>query len=480
MLVSAIIHNSLKIPDWKSFKEDIRLIYEHCRKYTNGKNADYIPQLATVEPEQWGVSVCTVDGQRLDLGDCDVPYTIQSTSKPFTYCLARSLHSEQKTHTHVGREPSGQMFNAITVDSKGRPHNPMINAGAIVTAGLIDPASSVEKRLNAVLSMWQRATADSDLPKVCNDTYRSESGTANRNRALSYFMADTGAFPTPPEGIESTLALYFQACSILRNSAQQAVAAATLAAGGVCPLTSDRVFNPGTVQNCLSLMLTCGMYDYSGEFAYHIGIPAKSGVAGAVMLVIPDVMGICTWSPRLDKFGNSVRGIEFSKLLTRVYNFHQYDIRRERDFNSEAVRWNNNAKPKSSNVGEDEFAKKDPINKDGEKAFAMPHLFAAAAGDLPRLRSLAAQGLDISAPDYDGRTAIHLACAEKQEKLVLWLLARGDAPVDAADRFGHTPLEEAKRVGADRVCEILQAYKNKESLQRFYDDMDDEDHSTQV
>jgi glutaminase len=214
-----------------------------------------------------------------------------------------------------------------------------------------------------------------------------------------------------------------------------AVVAASLANAGVCPLTEDPVFSAGTVQSCLSLMSSCGMYDFSGEFAFTIGLPAKSGVSGAVMLVVPGLMGICVWSPRLDEQGNSVRGIEFCRKLVAEYNVHVFD---------------------SLITGHGHSAKRDPRRKKNqteiERVVALT--WAASQGDLTEVRALIASGVEPGTADYDGRTALHLAAAEGQLEVVRYLLAAGARP-EPVDRWGGTPLSDAEGNGHTQVVELI-------------------------
>ena len=214
-----------------------------------------------------------------------------------------------------------------------------------------------------------------------------------------------------------------------------AVAAASLANAGVCPLTEDSVFTPGTVQSCLSLMSSCGMYDFSGEFAFTIGLPAKSGVSGALMLVVPGLMGICVWSPRLDELGNSVRGIEFCRKLVTAYNVHVFD---------------------SLVAGHGRSAKRDPRRKKNQSRIegVVALTWAASQGDLTEVRALVAAGVEPGTADYDGRTPLHLAAAEGQPEVVSYLLALGADPTPQ-DRWGGTPLSDAEGNGHTQVAELL-------------------------
>ena len=322
-LIEKAVKVAMVIPDFKSFCKEITKLYEDIKSIRGGEVADYIPQLKKVDEDAFAISICTVDGQQFSIGDDEIKFSAQSTCKPINYCLALDECGEDKVHEYIGREPSGHGFNEITLNSENKPHNPMINAGAIMACSLIKPGLSSASRFDYVLDSWQRLAGGRSLG-FSNSVFLSERDTSNRNFALGYFMKDQGGFP---EGVnlEKILNFYFQCCSIEVDSRAQASVAATLANSGICPLTEDKVFSADVVKNCLSLMFSCGMYDYSGEFAFKVGLPAKSGVSGSLMLVIPNVMGICIYSPRLDKLGNSVRGIEFCKRLIKNYNFHNFD-----------------------------------------------------------------------------------------------------------------------------------------------------------
>ena len=211
--------------------------------------------------------------------------------------------------------------------------------------------------------------------------------------------------------------------------------AATLANAGICPTTGERVLEPDTVQKCLSLMYSCGMYEFSGEWAFTVGLPAKSGVSGVVMIVVPNVLGLCVWSPRLDAQGNSVRGVEFARELVRVFNFHYYD-----------------------NLVGGLHGKQDPrIPRNRQQRNVLVDLcWAASEGDLDGLRRLVLQGAEIDAADYDGRTALHLAASEGRDEIVSFLLEQGVNPAPI-DRWGGTPLDDARRERHERVARLLES-----------------------
>ena len=325
-ILKQILTRDCIIPRFDEFTDKIKDIYNETIEHSDGNNADYIPQLSRVNPEQYGISICTIDGQRFNVGDTDNEFTVQSCCKPINYGIAMENLTEEYVHKYVGREPSGQSFNELLLNKKGIPHNPLINSGAIMTTSMLFPEEELSTRFEKLIEVWTNLSGNLYKINFNNPVYLSEKKTADRNYALSYFMNEKNenkktGFPDNTD-INETLELYFQSCSIEVNTKILSIVAATLANGGINPFTGKEIFSSETVKNILSVMLTCGMYDYSGEFAFKIGIPAKSGVSGSIMIVIPNVMGICVWSPRLDDIGNSSRGIEFCKKLGSLFNFH--------------------------------------------------------------------------------------------------------------------------------------------------------------
>jgi glutaminase len=286
---------------------------------TTGKVADYIPELAKADPEWFGISLVTVDGKMVEVGDTSQAFTIQSLSKPFVYGLALEHHGREQVLKKVGVEPSGEAFNSIVFDEQSnRPFNPMVNAGAIATAGLI-PGKDLTERVNLLLDMFHRYTGS----KVHIDpaVFLSERSTGHRNRAIGHLMLNFGMIG---DRVEETLELYFQECSVLVNCNNLAMMAATLANHGVNPQTGIRAVAEEYVKDILAVMYTCGMYDFAGEWAYSVGLPAKSGVSGGILAVVPGRMGVAVFSPRLDGKGNSVRGIQVFQELSRNYGFHVF------------------------------------------------------------------------------------------------------------------------------------------------------------
>ena len=303
------------------FRNTLRDMHATFRSLDDGRVADYIPELATADPSWFGVAATGArDGQMFEAGDSEHEFTIQSISKPFVFGLALEDHGREAVSRRVGVEPTGDAFNSIIKLDEGshRPHNPMVNAGAIATAALIKGDTPVE-RLNRLLDMFGRYIGR--RPKVDVTVFASERQTGHRNRAIAHLLLN---FRMLPPTVEEVLDLYFQQCSILVTARDLAMMAATLANGGVNPVTGVRAIAPEYVQDLLSVMYTCGMYDYAGQWAYEVGLPAKSGVAGGVLMVVPGRMGVAVFSPPLDSHGNSVRGVAMCRELSRRFGLHSF------------------------------------------------------------------------------------------------------------------------------------------------------------
>jgi glutaminase len=295
----------------------------HCKfkELASGTVASYIPELAKADPNWFAIVACTPDGQVYEVGDFDQLFTIQSVSKPFVFGMGLNDHGREFVNARVGVEPTGDAFNShITLDQASkRPHNPMVNAGAIAMASLVKGGSPTE-RLNHMLDTFSRYVGHK--VNVDMSVFMSERSTGHRNRAIAHLMLNFGMIDS---NVDEVLDLYFQQCSILVNCRDLAVMAATLANNGVNPLTGERAVDQQYIKDILSVMYTCGMYDYSGEWVYRVGLPAKSGVGGGIIAVVPQQLGIAVFSPLLDPRGNSVRGIEVCKELSQRFRLHLFD-----------------------------------------------------------------------------------------------------------------------------------------------------------
>ncbi len=289
-------------------------------KNNDGEIATYIPELSKANPEHFGICLATKDGRIFESGNSDQLFTIQSISKPFTYGMALEVFGQQKVSQHVGVEPSGDAFNSIELESgTNRPFNPMVNAGAITVSSLLYQHYGDE-----ALDIMLKRFSDAAGRQLCVDeaVYQSEARTGHRNRAIAHLLLNFGMVD---ENIEPALDLYFKQCSILVNCKDLAVMSATLSNLGKNPVTSKEVYDISCVRDMLSIMLTCGMYDYSGQWAYKVGIPAKSGVSGGITAVVNRQLGLACYSPKLDKRGNSCRGIDACISLTNELGLHAFD-----------------------------------------------------------------------------------------------------------------------------------------------------------
>ncbi len=284
-----------------------------------GELASYIPELAKADPRWFGICLVTMDGVAYTVGDTDPMFTMQSISKPFVYATALADRGMQVVAGKVGVEPSGDAFNSISLHSQtGAPLNPMINAGAIATTSLVagEATEAQWRRIESSIAAFVGRDVHVD-----ESVYRSESATGFRNRAIAWMLKNFGIIDGEPM---ATLENYFRQCSLLVNVRDLACMAATLANGGVHPLTGQRALPAEHVERVLSVMATCGMYDYAGSWLYEVGMPAKSGVSGGIIAVVPGRFGIGIFSPLLDEKGNSVRGIAACKSLSEDFGLHVF------------------------------------------------------------------------------------------------------------------------------------------------------------
>lgn len=295
-------------------------LYEKYRPVTTGALASYIPELAQVEADRLGIAIVMAGGFAYAAGDAGAPFTIQSVSKPILYGLALQDRGREAVLARIGVEPSGEAFNSINFDLKhNRPFNPMVNAGAIAATSLIH-GDTPEIRFARIMDMFRAFTGH---PLAIDQAvYRSEAATGHRNRAIAYLALNAGMI----EGdADAHLDLYFRQCAIVVTARDLAVMGATLANGGVNPVTGERALAAEYVRDLLSVMTSCGMYDYAGEWELRVGLPAKSGVSGGIMAALPGALGIGVFSPRLDQHGNSFRGLRICEDLASQLHLHMLD-----------------------------------------------------------------------------------------------------------------------------------------------------------
>ncbi|MCG7520779.1 glutaminase [Ruegeria sp. Ofav3-42] len=278
-----------------------------------GKVAQYIPELATVDLNQFGIAVAPVDGNPVSAGNADTLFSIQSISKVFSLTVALKRVGATLWQ-RVGREPSGDPFNSIVQleHERGIPRNPFINPGAIVVADVLLEGKTANEAVEDVLALCRDLAEDSSI-QVDDAVADSEMRTGSRNRALAHFMEAEGNLRAP---VEEVLSLYFRQCSIAMSCHQLAVAGRYLAAAGQNPVDGSTVLSAQRARRVTALMMMCGSYDASGEFAFRVGLPAKSGVGGGILCIVPGIASVTAWSPGLDPKGNShLATIAFQELV---------------------------------------------------------------------------------------------------------------------------------------------------------------------
>jgi glutaminase len=297
----------------------VREAYDKFRSDTSGKNADYIPYLAQVDPKLFGVSIVTTDNQVLNVGDVNYAFSIQSISKVFTLALAMEELGPDRVYQRIGSEPTGRAFNSVVavVDMPTHTGNPLVNAGAIATTSLISGRDEDEK-WNKILAFYGKAAGEKLA--LIDEVYKSEAATNAGNKALSMLLAKyERIYADPFESVD----IYTKQCSVGVNATQLARMGATLANNGINPATGERVIKSDDIPFILSTMTMAGLYDSSGYWAWHVGLPAKSGVGGGIVAVVPGKGAIAVFSPRLDDAGNSVKA---QKVIEYVANKLDFDL----------------------------------------------------------------------------------------------------------------------------------------------------------
>ncbi|GAA4774501.1 hypothetical protein GCM10023200_03740 [Actinomycetospora chlora] len=301
-------------------QEQLEAVHDHHSDAHEDDIVSIALPAAEGEEDVFGLAGTAVDGTQWTVGDCEFRFPLQSISKVVTYALALEDNGRETTLRHVGVEPSGDPFHSITFDDEHqRPHNPMVNAGALVAAYLVHGDTAAEK-VDRILARLRAFTGVGDLA-VDGDLLADQLAAADRNLAISYLMRSLGMIAG---SIEDNLLVYLSMCSVRLTTCELSVLGATLANGGTNPLTGENALDPQHVRDVVSVMMTCGMYDAVGEWTTDVGIPAKSGVSGGIVAVMPGRLGLATFSPGLDAHGNSVRGQAVFRELSARYGLHMF------------------------------------------------------------------------------------------------------------------------------------------------------------
>jgi glutaminase len=306
--------------EWNELRRTLQHQVEASRLQTErGRVAAYIPELGKAPRDALGISLMKEDGQTLTAGDCGLRFTMQSISKVFTFILALMDRGEDVVFSKVGKEPTGDDFNSmlkLELVEPGIPFNPLINAGAITISSLIAGRDADEKA-ERILHFLRRLSGNTEL-SVHPDVYRSESETAHRNRSLAYFLKDNGVLQGD---VEHILDVYFRHCAVEVSCSDLARMGLVLAFNGVDPISGDTLIPRRYVQIAKTFMITCGMYNASGAFAIGVGLPAKSGVSGGILTLVPGRYGIGVVGPALNRKGNSVAGVHLLERLSERFDW---------------------------------------------------------------------------------------------------------------------------------------------------------------
>eukprot|EP01061_Rhynchopus_euleeides_P005265 TRINITY_DN1451_c0_g2_i1.p1 TRINITY_DN1451_c0_g2~~TRINITY_DN1451_c0_g2_i1.p1 ORF type:complete len:957 (+),score=337.46 TRINITY_DN1451_c0_g2_i1:185-2872(+) len=322
-VLRAVVFEKLPVPSWNHFVRSVGQMFEEVLATENdGATAQYIPELRDADSSPFAVSICTALGQECHFGEYEEKFSAQSTAKTFAYTMALQAHGAGEVHSFVGQEPSGRAFNDFALTRDKHPFNPVTNAGSIVTCTMVEPKhGSIEERMTLFRKFLSDLSGGMDI-RDCLDVYRSEQKCAYNNYALANFMRAENTFPphvTTHSELSQAVNFYLRVCSTEVSTKTLARIASTYANCGSSPLSGRHIVNESDVRQTLQILYSCGMYDFSGEWACTIGMPAKSGVSGNIMIIVPGVLGMCVWSPKLDNIGNSVRGIRFAKLFSEKF-----------------------------------------------------------------------------------------------------------------------------------------------------------------
>ena len=290
--------------DKQTVRAAVEAAYDRCKEEQGGKNADYIPYLAGVPSTLFGIAACLPDGDVVAVGDTDYVFGIESVSKVPTAILAMDQYGAKEILDRIGADATGLPFNSIMalLLEKEHPSTPLVNAGAISACSMIRPTGDADGKWRAIVSFVADLTGSK--VEVIDELYRSETATNFNNQSIAWLLKNYARIYDDPE---LSLDLYTRQCSLGVTARQLAVMAATIASGGVNPLTRKEVFKPGLAPKITSMMATVGFYEHTGDWLFTTGLPAKTGVGGGIMGVVPGVMGLAAFAPPLDEAGNSVK-----------------------------------------------------------------------------------------------------------------------------------------------------------------------------
>ena len=479
VIIKAILGNMV-IRDFKLFSKHIKEIYQTVKdeeddgKLMKNLVHEFREGKGKQDGNEFGVALCTIDGQEIAEGDAFLDIPLMETVKPLLYALAMEDSGIDEVHKYVGIEPTSSDptgFDLLQPTSHGdshdetqaqpTPYNPFTDSGGLTICSMIGKGHRSQEaffedkgtRFKHVLSSLRRLAGSRGRFGFANPIFLAQKERGLQVKAVSHYIKGMGCYP-PSVDPDSSAEQYFEARAIKTSCASLAVCAATIANGGICPLTNELCLQPEVVSNTIRQMYSSGMNAYAGEWQFNVGIPASCGSSGLMLLVIPKVCGICIYSPKINEYQVPYRGVRFSKLLTKKYRVNIFD---------QLVFGNNPNSLMTDMDDEDSSGKKledvdlTKEEKERKEMISFSLLSAASTGDVAKLKMLIARGVDINVADYDKRTALHLSCSEGQLEATRFLLENGADPT-ANDRWRGSPLDDAKRYGNFELTNLVESF----------------------
>ncbi|KAM7002341.1 glutaminase liver isoform, mitochondrial [Tautogolabrus adspersus] len=429
-LILKALQGRFVIPDFSTFTEETQKLFSRCRQLSS------VQEKESMDSTKWGVSICTVDGQRLSLGDWAGSLVLGEVSWPLVYGVVVEQLGADLVHRYVSMDGYSRYDSPFTLTKTGIPHSPLTETGAIVTTSLLQLAGRLfaeeEEKYDSVLNVIRRLCNKEHANLNCS-SYQSSRKDSVRLHALSFYLQEKKCFPEKVD-INAALDLMLQCTSTEITCESGAAMAASLANGGLCPLSGDQVLSPTATRSMLSMMQVAGMKDYSTTFHYKTSVPAVCSGHGILLAVVPGVLGLMAFSPELDACGNPWRAVHFCQELISTFQLHSFDIRTPFRQILAYRQW----------------------KAESEGYQIMNVLLAAFKGDVQALRRYFLSGVDVNAVDYDGRSALHVAAAEGHTEVIRFLLENTGANPALKDRWGSSALQEARRHNKEAAVQVLQ------------------------
>ena len=411
-----IVQNNLNITDLEDFENKTNNIYNIVKDSDlGGFVPTYNPQLLKANEDGFAVSIWTIDGQRFNFGDFESYVWMHQITSIVSYLIALEQNGKDKVSSYLGTEPSGKPYDSLELKD-GIPHNPLISSGILTSWSLIYQDESIDRKYELYSQVIQKLIGGVKVD-FNNEMYLSEIKRSDRNYWLLYMLKEEGTLPDNSH-VKQIMQLCAQTYAIELKVKDYAVLAASLANGGIWPVTEERVFSdPDAVKGVLSQMLSWGMNTFSGKWAFKWGLPAKTSISGVTVLVIPNHLGIAVWSPKLDKYYNSMKAQDFLSRFVKEFSYDTIDHIYGAGITNKLIM-------------------KSMFNfHNTQDSFHL--LYFAKFNKLRDIRKSIAKGYNVNYKDYDARTALHLACNYGNLEIVKYLVDH-NALINVKDRFGNT------------------------------------------